>query len=270
VSLNPGRRIRYDRLVRPETGHTIMVPLDHGMIYGPMRGIEDPVAMVRSVVAGGVDGVIFNTGLARPLLNAVAGRCGTVHKLTNSASNDDYQILLGGVEHALRLGADWVSVEVHIGSPLEEAQITNARIVAEGSELWNVPLLIMVYADPAFSEEKGPLEALRHVTRSAAELGADIVKTSYPDDVDAFQRVVEGCPVPVVIAGGVRDGDEIGVLQLARDAVDVGAIGLTLGRSVWGASDPERLARALVRVVHDGASVADAQDVLQMREPVPV
>ena len=112
---------------------------------------------------------------------------------------------------------------------------------------------------------KGPLEALRHVTRSAAELGADIVKTSYPDDLDA-QRVVEGCPVPVVIAGGVRDGDEIGVLRLARDAADAGAIGLTLGRSVWGASDPERLARALVRVVHDGASVADAQDILQARE----
>ena len=60
MSLNPGRRIRYDRLVRPETGHTIMVPLDHGMIYGPMRGIEDPAAMVRNVVAGGVDGVIFS------------------------------------------------------------------------------------------------------------------------------------------------------------------------------------------------------------------
>ena len=72
--------------------------------------------------------------------------------------------------------------------------------------------------------------------------------------------------MPVVIAGGVRDGDEIGVLRLARDAADAGAIGLTLGRSVWGASDPERLARALVRVVHDGASVADAQDILQARE----
>jgi DhnA family fructose-bisphosphate aldolase class Ia len=45
---------------------------------------------------------------------------------------------------------------------------------------------------------------------------------------------------------------------------------LTLGRSVWGASDPERLARALVRVVHDGASVADAQDILQAREPMRV
>ena len=113
MSLNPGRRIRYDRLVRPETGHTIMVPLDHGMIYGPMRGIEDPAAMVQCGRWGRGWCHLHVTGQAAT--ERRGRRCGTVHKLTNSASNDDCQILLGGVEHALRLGADWVSVEVHIG-----------------------------------------------------------------------------------------------------------------------------------------------------------
>ena len=69
------------------------LPLDHGMIYGPMRGIEDPAAMVRNVIAGAwmVSYIHCQEYWCR------AGRCGTVHKLTNSASNDDCQILLGGV-----------------------------------------------------------------------------------------------------------------------------------------------------------------------------
>ena len=62
--IDVGKQIRYNRIVSPETGKTVIVPLDHGIILGPVAGIEDPAETVRKVVAGGASAVIFNTGLA--------------------------------------------------------------------------------------------------------------------------------------------------------------------------------------------------------------
>ena len=82
--IDVGKQIRYNRIVSPETGKTVIVPLDHGIILGPVAGIEDPSETVRKVVAGGASAVIFNTGLAPSIYSAYMNRCGAICNLINS------------------------------------------------------------------------------------------------------------------------------------------------------------------------------------------
>ena len=62
-------------------------------------------------------------------------------------------------------------------------------------------------------------EYIAHAARVGAELGADVVKTSYSGDPDSFREVVEGCPVPVVIAGGPRTETEAEFLEMVANAI---------------------------------------------------
>jgi fructose-bisphosphate aldolase/2-amino-3,7-dideoxy-D-threo-hept-6-ulosonate synthase len=101
-------------------------------------------------------------------------------------------------------------------------------------------------------------ENIAHATRLGAELGADVVKTSYTGDPDGYERVIEGCPVPVVIAGGPKAETKREVLRDIRDAMEVGARGVAMGRNVFQQDDVEAMTRAVSRVVHEGASVDEA------------
>ena len=58
------------------------------------------------------------------------------------------------------------------------------------------------------------VEGVKHAARIASELGADIVKVNYTGSVSSFRQVVDGCPIPVVIAGGERAGDEKGIFTI--------------------------------------------------------
>jgi DhnA family fructose-bisphosphate aldolase class Ia len=49
--------------------------------------------------------------------------------------------------------------------------------------------------------------------RICAEFGASVVKTYY---CDHFEKITNGCPVPVVIAGGPKTDSELEVFQLLR------------------------------------------------------
>ncbi len=88
--------------------------------------------------------------------------------------------------------------------------------------------------------------------RMAMEAGADVIKTFYTGDATTFQQVVTYCPVPLVVLGGERAGDDEALLSSVRDALAAGATGVAIGRNVWGHSQPESIAARLRRVVHSG------------------
>ena len=94
--------------------------------------------------------------------------------------------------------------------------------------------------------------------RIAAELGARFVKTYY---CDGFGRVVEGCPVPVLIAGGPRMETELDALQTAYDALQEGAVGVVRGRNIWQNDHAVAMIRAVRSVVHEGATPREAHDL---------
>jgi len=102
--------------------------------------------------------------------------------------------------------------------------------------------------------------------RVAAELGAKIVKTYYCEE---FEKVVEGCPVPIIIAGGKKTS-ELEALQLSYDAVQHGAVGVDMGRNIWQSDHPVAMIRAVRKIVHENASVKEAYELFNSLKESPV
>jgi putative autoinducer-2 (AI-2) aldolase len=95
--------------------------------------------------------------------------------------------------------------------------------------------------------------------RICAELGAKVVKTYWCKD--GFDAVVNGCPVPVVMAGGPQADSELEVLEFVHDGMQNGSIGINLGRNVWQSEFPVPMIRALRHIVHENGSVKEAQEL---------
>ncbi len=91
--------------------------------------------------------------------------------------------------------------------------------------------------------------------RVAMEAGADVVKTFYTGDPESFRTVTRNCPIPILALGGERAANDRELLQNVRDALDAGAVGVAIGRNIWGHAQPEQITRALAAVIHANASV---------------
>jgi DhnA family fructose-bisphosphate aldolase class Ia len=259
--MHPGLKTRYDRIVNPETGKTVLLPFDHGLPFGPLPGIIDPRQTVRWAVAGGATGIIFNQGLAGALFPEYNNKIATMHMLTNSCTLE-HAALFGSVVRAVKWAADAVALEVLVGAETEGQMIAQVASVLDACEEWNMPSLLMMYPSQRFTEQVGAVEAIRRTARAGAELGATIVKTAWPGSRADLARVVESCPAPLVVAGGGQKSIEA-TFQMARDIVAAGAIGVAMGRNLWGAENPVQMIKAISAIVHHDASVADALAIVK-------
>ena len=106
-------------------------------------------------------------------------------------------------------------------------------------------------------------EVVKLAARVGAELGADIVKTNYTGDPDSFKEVVDGCPVPVLIAGGPKIETQRQLFEMVSDSISVGGAGVAFGRNIFQAEDPAKITRALVEVVHNNATPDEALEILK-------
>jgi fructose-bisphosphate aldolase/2-amino-3,7-dideoxy-D-threo-hept-6-ulosonate synthase len=159
---------------------------------------------------------------------------------------------MGSVEGAIRLGADAVSVHINIGSKEEPEMLQGLGMISDKSTEWNIPLIAMMY--PRGENIKNPHDEtiVSHVARIGAEAGADIVKTVYTGDPKSFRRVVKGCPVPIVIAGGPKASTDSEILAMCAGAMEAGAIGVTFGRNIFQHRDPRRILNALSELIFEG------------------
>jgi fructose-bisphosphate aldolase/2-amino-3,7-dideoxy-D-threo-hept-6-ulosonate synthase len=166
------------------------------------------------------------------------------------------------VVRAVKWAADAVALEVLVGAETEGQMIEQVAPVLEACEEWNMPSLLMMYPTQRFSEQVGAVEAIRRAARAGAELGATIVKTAWPGSKADVARVVESCPAPLVVAGGGQKTIEE-TFQMTHDIIAAGAIGLAMGRNLWGAENPVKMIQAVSAIVHQGADVADALALLK-------
>jgi len=259
--MHPGLKTRFDRIVNPATDKTVLLPFDHGLPFGPLPGITDPRQTVRWAVAGGATGIIFNQGLAGVLFPEYNHKIATLHMLTNSCTVE-HAALFGSVVRAVKWAADAVALEVLVGADTEGQMIEQIAPVLDACEEWNMPSLLMMYPSQRFFEQVGDVEAIRRTARAGAELGATIVKTAWPGSRADLARVVESCPAPVVVAGGSQKTVEE-TFQMTRDIIAAGAIGVAMGRNLWGAENPVRMIQAISAIVHNDASVPDALALLK-------
>jgi fructose-bisphosphate aldolase, class I len=260
-----GKSIRLERIFNRDTNRTIVVPLDHGVSVGPISGLVDLRRTVGQIVEGGANAVLMHKGLVRCGHRTRGKDIGLVVHLSASTALSPYpnaKSLVTTVEEAIRLGADGVSLHVNIGDETESRMLKDLGEVAAAAGTWGMPVLAMVYGrGPKIKSEYDP-EVVAHCARVGLELGADVVKVPYTGDPETFSRVVDGCCVPVVIAGGPKMGSTRQLLQMAQDSVKAGGAGLSIGRNVFQDNDPTRLIKALNLIVHGEGSVEDALEVV--------
>jgi DhnA family fructose-bisphosphate aldolase class Ia len=165
--------------------------------------------------------------------------------------------LISSVETALMYGAAGAAVTVKFGHEREGEFARQASLVADSCERWGMPLMIEAMArgkDMKSTDPKGILLA----SRAAQEIGADIVKTYYTGDPESFRQVVEGCPVPVVILGGAKMETVEQVFSDVHASLQAGGKGIAIGRNIWQHGNTRRMVEAMVGMVHQGWTVAEA------------
>ena len=259
MSANVGKAMRLKRVIDP-AGVSVICALDHGMtsptFLEPLAEIEKRTA---EAVAGGANVIMMSKGMIRLAVDAFSPTTSLALLLSASANPGEARpavIQIAEVEEAARLGADAVVLFTALGGENEAAMIRTLAGVGRESAQLGIPLIAeaefpTTYASVEELAERYGFEYLRRSVRLCAELGADIVKTNWPGDGDAFGRLVEAINgIPVVLAGGSRVEDAE-LLRRMECAMQAGAIGCSVGRNIFMHRSPEAITRALSRVIRD-------------------
>ena len=254
-----GKEIRLRRIFAG--GKALIIAMDHGVSNGPIAGLEDIRKAVAAVAKGGATGVVLHKGVVRFAKDYFDSRLALILHLSASTSlstHTNRKMRVTRVDEAVSYGADAISVHVNLGGDEDEHMLEDLGATATECDRLGMPLLAMMY--PRGENVKNPydVEAVKHVARVGAELGADVVKTLYTGSPDSFKEVVRGCPVPVVVAGGPKLDSEKAALEMVAGSLAGGAAGVSMGRNVFQAKDPITMTRAVARILFDGASVAEA------------
>ncbi len=251
-----GKSIRMERVMDRNSGKTVIIPMDHGVTMGPIDGIIRLGEMIRTVAGGGANAIVIHKGLVNSGCAKGEKDLGIIVHLSAStrlAPDSNSKTRVCTVEEAIRLGADAVSVHVNLGAEDEKAMLADLGAVAKEAMEWGMPLLAMMYTRGPKVENEFDVRWVKHAARVGAELGADIVKVVYTGSPETFQEVVEGCFVPVVIAGGERMESDQDIVQMVRGAMRAGGAGVSIGRNVFQHKDPGGIVQAIGRVVHNGS-----------------
>jgi len=255
-----GKKIRMDRIIDRHSGKTVIIPMDHGVTIGPMTGLIKMEETVNAVAIGGANAIVIHKGLVEAGHRGKGKDVGLIIHLSASTkmmSDPNCKIMVCTVEEAIKLGADAVSVHVNIGAEDEKSMLKDLGTVSKEAMEWGIPLLAMMYTRGPKVENEYDVKWVKHAARVGAELGADIVKVVYTGSVESFREVVEGCFVPVVIAGGEKMGNDQDILKMVKGSMEAGGAGVSIGRNVFQHKDPTKIVQAISKIVHNGSTVEE-------------
>ena len=257
---NIGKNIRLERIIDRESRRTIIIPMDHGMSVGTIKGLENLAEMIDKVAKGGANAILEHSGMVGAGHREYGKDIGLIIHLsgaTSLAPDPNRKVLVCSVERALILGADGVSIHVNIGADEEPEMLQDAHKVVEASREWGIPLLAMIYPRGKKIKNENDPEVVNLAVRVGAEIGADIVKTNYPGDIEKFKYIVKSVPIPVIIAGGPKIDTISDLLQMVYDSIQAGGAGVAFGRNVFQADDPIKLVKALSKIIHKNYTVEE-------------
>lgn len=253
---------RLGRIFRPN-GRTLIVAMEHTVIFGPGKGLERPGETIARVIAGGADAVMTSFGIASHFARELIP-VGLILRADGAATRLGQDVpapVWFGVEEALRLGADALCISAYPGDHKEQATFDNLASVAREAHVWGLALQAeMVPGGMGSGPEFRTAENVALAARAGLELGADWVKVPF---VQNFEEVTDVCFKPVVIMGGAQRGSEFEFLSEIRTAMDGGAAGGTIGRNIFEADEPEAMTAAIAAIIHDDASVDAAMAILK-------
>jgi class I fructose-bisphosphate aldolase len=261
-----GKSIRMERLFNRKSRKTIIAPMDHGVSMGPIDGLINMKEAVDRIARGGANAVVLHKGVVKGGHRSGGEDVGLIIHMSASTSlayKPNSKTLVCTVEEAMKLGADAVSIQVNIGNGSEKEMLNDFGMVGYVAREWGMPLLAMIY--PRGKNIENPYDEIlvAHAARLGYELGADIVKVPYTGSPESFRKVVAGCDIPVVIAGGEKMETNTELLEVVHGAMQAGAAGLSIGRNIFQHENPEAIVKAMAAIVHGGKSVEEAMHLLQ-------
>src|ERR1051325_7717479 len=248
-----GMKNRMSKIIRPEDNRCVMLAVDHGYFLGPTERLEVPSNTIKPLLSY-ADSLMLTRGILRTSVNPNNG-IPIVLRVSGGSSivGEDLsnETITTSVEEAIRLNASCLAISIFVCSKHEHQTLSNlAKLVNEG-ERYGIPVLAVTAVGKEMARDA---RYLGLACRIAAELGAHIVKTYYCEN---FEKVVEGCPVPVIIAGG-KKLPEKDALDLTFNALRDGASGVDMGRNIWQSDNPVEMIQAVRSIVHDGLSVQES------------
>ncbi len=253
-----GMKNRLSRLIQKD-GKAVFLPVDHGYFQGPTHCLERPGETIKSIYQY-ADAIMLTRGVLRncidpaiekPIIMRVSG---AVTVVGEDLANES---IVTSIHEILRLNASAVSMSVFAGTKYENKSLTNLAKLVDECEDYGIPVMAVTAVGKELEKREARYLAL--VARVTAELGASVVKTYYCKE--NFEKVVDGCPVPVVMAGGPKTETQKEVFDFVYDGMQKGAIGVNLGRNVWQTDSPIAAIRGIRAIVHDNYTPQEALDL---------
>ena len=255
-----GIQNRLNKLIQKD-GKALFLPVDHGYFQGPTSKLEKPGETIKPLIKY-ADAIMMTRGVLRncvdpsiekPVILRVSGG--------NSVVGDDLsnEGQITSINEILRLNASAVSMSIYVGSKYEHQTLMNFARLVDQCEDYGIPVMAVTAVGREL--EKRTARYLGLCSRIAAELGARVVKTYYCEE--DFDKVVDGCPVPVVIAGGPKVDTALEVFEFVYDGMQKGAIGVNLGRNVWQHQYPVAMIRSIRGVIHENLTPKEAQQLFE-------
>jgi len=248
-----GLKNRLSGIIKPHNNRALMLAVDHGYFLGSTEKLENPKQVIAPLLKH-CDSLMLTRGVQRtsvpaetdtPMVLRVSGGSSIIGE---DLSQEDITV---SIQDAIRLNASALAMSIFVGSKYEYQTVVNLGKLVSDAEQYGIPVLAVT----AVGKELGKdARYLSLACRMAAEQGAHIVKTYYCDD---FEKVVESCPVPIIVAGGKKI-PERDALQLTYNAVKAGAVGVDMGRNIWQSDHPVAMIRATRAIIHQNANVDQA------------
>jgi putative autoinducer-2 (AI-2) aldolase len=254
-----GMKNRLSKIINPRDGHTVMLAVDHGYFMGPTSGLENIKTMVDPLLRY-ADTLMLTRGALRnyidpqtkiPIVLRVSGGTSILNQ-----TNLLHEGIVVDIEDAIRLNVSGVAFSILVGQPFERDTLLGMTEYIDEAERYGIPVLAVTAVGKGLGKDARYLSL---ASRMAAELGAHIVKTYYCKD---FEKVVDTCPVPIVIAGGKKQPEQ-DALQMAYDAIQAGAIGVDMGRNIFQSSKPVGMMKAVNAIVHKKATAKEAYQLFK-------
>ncbi|MGB0143626.1 MAG: class I fructose-bisphosphate aldolase [Akkermansiaceae bacterium] len=272
---------RLNRLFHRDSGRCFDVAVDHGFFNQPgfLKGIESMPETIKTLVEAGPDAIQLTTGQAK-YLQRIPGRQKPSLVLRVDVANiygkelpstSFSRMLDEAVLQAVQIDAACLCVNLFQipGAPeVHDQCIENILALKPEADHYGMPMMV----EPLIFQPNieaggymvdGDIEKIVHLVRQAVELGADIIKADPADDVSTYHQVIEAAgEVPVLVRGGGKVDDET-IIKRTLGLLEQGASGIVYGRNVIQHDNPAGITKALMAVLHEGASLEEALNIVK-------
>ena len=229
---------RMNRVLRRDRA-ALVVPIDHGLVWGRVPALEAPVSVMKRFIPEDITGFMVSTGIVKQSEVELANAPNLARVLAidafwpTGAPDTGTGTLVASVEDAVRMGVDCVKLLLpwHVKDAEKVLYCQRIGTVVSEASKWQIPVMV----EPVFlaaPRTKEIIEAELEVARIGYDLGADIIKITFPGP-DATAKLCAELDIPIVVAGGPLSGDKDSTLKDIRDAIEAGAQGVVVGRKIW-------------------------------------